>query len=74
MKHEHKEAMKRNAEWLANRPLWAVDKLVPALCKYPKRWLSYCNSNTSTPQMGFIDMPSYIRSIEIKNSQANRRK
>jgi hypothetical protein len=68
------DSQERNQEWLKNRPMWSVDKLDKALCKKPKRWLSYANSDNMAIRMGWLDMPSVIRSREIANSKLKRKK
>jgi len=65
----------QNAEWLANRPMWQVDKQDAALLKHPKRWLGQCNAWDSkyTPRRGWLNRAA-LRDIkrheEIQNSKS----
>ena len=66
----------QNQEWLNNRPMFAIDKLDKELCKHPKRWLAHASPDRvrSSVRMGWLDMPSVIRSIEIAKSKQKRKK
>lgn len=68
----------QNAEWLANRPMWQVDKQDAKLLKHPKRWLSHCNawSVEHAPRRVWLDraaLQDINRHNEIQNSQAKRK-
>ena len=75
MREGETDKREQNAEWLKNRPMWAVDKQNPELLKNPKRWLAKA-SNRLAPRNGWLN-PTELSNIkhqsEIENSKANRK-
>ena len=71
----HTETNARNADWLAKRPMWKIDKLKPELLKHPTRWLA---GGGPEPKMsnGWLtrhELNAFRRAEEIKNSKAKRK-
>jgi hypothetical protein len=65
----------RNADWLANRPMWKIDKLKPELLKHPTRWLVGGGPGPKWHD-GWLtrdDLNAFRRAEEIKNSKAKRK-
>ena len=65
----------RNADWLANRPMWKIDKLKPELLKHPTRWLVGGGPALRMHNCWLTrdDLNAFRRSEEIKNSKAKRK-
>jgi len=70
----------QNAEWLANRPMWQVDKQDAKLLKHPTRWLAstraWAAEYTRYRSYGWLTqsaLSNIKHNEEIQNSKAKRK-